>query len=238
MHILITVLISISIHMVDFKSIPSFCINLDSRPDRWEFIRDQFDLLNWPVNRVSAVAASYPPDFDFRKRWTFGETLKPGQMACMESHRRAWKMAADQGCDVAAIFEDDALFPSDFKFVFSDAWDQLPSSWCIWHLHSFNPKQICAPIGSSKIVVSLFSNGYGSHGYLIKKNLITKFLSENLCDLQPVDWFLTKGVVDRKLNVYGTSKKHTLCFQKNYKSDIKETSINEYYNYMMQKYYR
>ena len=154
----------------------------------------------------------------------------------MASHRRAWKIAVDNGCGFAAIFEDDALFPSDFKSIFPAAHKELPEDWILWHLHSFGPGQDWAKTG--RFTSSLFSNGYGSHGYLIRDSLMKELLDEPISTTEPVDWLLTKGVLDRGKLVYGTLNESALCFQNTMSSNIKETSVGEYYNEMIENYYR
>jgi GR25 family glycosyltransferase involved in LPS biosynthesis len=194
--------------------------------------------MGWRVDRIPAVVASYPPGFDFENKWFPGDPLMPGQIACMASHRLAWRAAFDRNCDVAAVFEDDALFPSDFETVFSEAYSELPEDWSIWHLHSFGPDQESTAKSLGVNLTHLVANGFGSHGYLIKRSLMERFLSEPCSESQPVDWFLTKGLTDRGLKVYGTKNKKALCFQQFTSSNIKETSVDDYYQYLKKIYYR
>lgn len=160
----------------------------------------------------------------------------PGQSACMASHRRAWKIALDGGFDVVAIFEDDALFPSDFQSIFPEAYKELPEDWVLWHLHSFGPGQNALKAGQFTTLLS--SNGYGSHGYVIRRSLMKELLDESISRKEPVDWLLTRGMLDRKKIVFGTLNQNALCFQKITSSNIKETSVDNYYKEMIEKYFR
>ncbi len=190
------------------------------------------------MDRIPAVVASYPPGFDFENKWRPGDSLMPGQLACMASHRLAWRAASDSKCDVAAVFEDDALFPSDFETVFSEAYSELPEDWIIWHLHSFGPNQEATLKRVGGRLTELVSNGYGSHGYLIRRSLMETLLARTATEPHPVDWLLTIGLVDEGFRVYGTSNENALCFQDSIISNIEETSVNDYYKEMKKKHYR
>lgn len=215
--------------MLDFRSIPAFCINLDSRPDRWESVRKQFNGLDWEVKRVSAST------YDTK----IVSALRPGPAACMESHRALWKLIAKHPCEIAAVFEDDAVFPSDFKEVFPKAYKELPENWKVWHLHSFGPAQMKRLAMLSDYITKLDKKGWGSHGYLVKKSFakIALDLSFKILNM-PVDMFLTYGISKRQFLSCGISPKYTLCFQDGSDSDIPETKQNRYWTNMRIKYNR
>lgn len=55
---------------------------------------------------------------------------------------------------------------------------------------------------------------------------------------EPVDWLLTVGMASKGKKVYGTANEKALCFQRVIRSNIKETSVSEYYMKMIKLYYR
>ena len=225
--------------MIEISSIPTFCINLESRPDRWRSSRKELDRFGFCPVRIPAIKAQYPPEFDFSRRWSPGDLLTPGQEACMASHRLAWETAMQTNCDTFAFFEDDILFPSDFGDIFAEAYGELPDDWGVWHLHSFGPNQEATAARLKKYLTILSSNGYGSHGYLVKRDIVEsvllKFPSPNN---EPVDLYLTLGMMQCGVKVYGVFNEHALCFQTAIDSNIIETSTGEYYKQMGKKYYR
>lgn len=90
--------------------IPIYFINLESRPDRRDFMERQFSDLGLSAERVAAVtpddlsadelASSCDPDSS-----TF---LRPVELACSLSHERAWRMLLSGPSEHALILEDDA----------------------------------------------------------------------------------------------------------------------------------
>jgi GR25 family glycosyltransferase involved in LPS biosynthesis len=211
------------------KEITAFCINLNRRTDRWEKVSKEFAKIGWEVRRVSAV--------EYHKG--IASKLRMGPAACMESHRRVWEMISQLDSEVAAVFEDDAAFPSDFREVFPKAYEELPEDWNVWHLHSFGPAQMKHLTILSEHITKLDKKGWGSHGYIIKKDFASKALdlSFEVTNL-PVDMFLTYGISSRKFSSYGVLPKYTLCFQDGSDTDIPETKQNKYWTETRLQYNR
>lgn len=215
--------------MIDFCSIPAFCINLDSRPDRWKNVQSEFSKLNWELTRVAASV------------WSprVVSKLRRGPAACIESHRSVWRIIADHPCEIAAVFEDDAVFPSDFREVFPKAYDELPEDWNVWHLHSFGPAQMKRLTTLSEYITKLDKSGWGSHGYLIKRDFAPVALRFSFeITNQPVDMFLTHGITSKGFLSYGVSPKYTLCFQLGKDTNIPETKQTAYWDRMRRTYCR
>ena len=83
-----------------------YCINLDSRPDRWENMSREFDKHGLIVQRVSAFVgekSDYNP---------CGKTL--GQIGCLKSHAWVVEDAMKHGYETVMVFEDDAVLCKDF----------------------------------------------------------------------------------------------------------------------------
>lgn len=224
------------------NNIPAYCINLDFRQDRWEQVSSEFKKLNWNLQRVSAVPAVYKKKNYPKNPNLPAQIRSPGAVACMKSHRKAWEIVSLQEHPVAAIFEDDAMFPSDFESIFEKAYAELPEDWKIWHLHSFNvnnQKRFFAKRKSmGQYVTKLVFRGLGSHGYLIKKCFAKKLIELSLKTKKAVDTFLTIGL-NKETKVYGVINRHTLCFQRAEKSNIRENeNENIYYRRLNKNFFR
>jgi hypothetical protein len=193
----------------EYDKIPAFCINLDKRKDRLMLVDKEFDKIKWPVERWDAVYYYKSPY----------ENLRPAEAACLDSHRQIWQYAIDKNYPFVAIFEDDAMFPSDFKNIYPIALQELPDNWDVWHLHATKARNIpCkAHVLLGTYVVKIQCTMWGSHGYLISNNGCKKALKlPNI----PVDHILSRSLSSQG-KVYGIRTKNALVFQRgNSDSDI------------------
>jgi len=214
--------------MIDYRLVPAFCINLDSRPDRWATVQEEFRKIDWVVTRFPAV----------RYEGKSPNRLSINHAGAMDSHKKVWGMISRLECDVAAVFEDDAVFPSDFADVFSKAYAELPKDWQVWHLHSFGPQQMKNIVPNGAFTTKLKKMGWGAHGYLLKKDFASKLV--NFCDLKKMndDALLTSGLLSRGVQPYGTMPEFTLCFQSGEDSNIPETSQVNYWRSLIRRYNR
>lgn len=132
----------------------AYCMNLDHRPERWSFVQAQFEKLQMPVERFSAVngrqldvpalsAAGliavealpryYLPD----EQKLFGTDLTPGGIGCAMSHFLIWKdiirrVAAGEATDRQAflVIEDDCEFAEGFSAeILSQRLSHVPPDW-------------------------------------------------------------------------------------------------------------
>jgi GR25 family glycosyltransferase involved in LPS biosynthesis len=199
---------------IDYRQIPALCINLDRRTDRWEKVRERFKQLGWDVTRFSAV--SYAEQ-------TVGG-ISGNHAACLDSHRGCWRLCLDRGWAMVAVFEDDAVFPSDFKDIFSAAYSELPADWRFWQFHSSQ----AATAPWSEHVVRIVSEGWGTHGYLISAAGCRDMLAIDAysnCDVRVTRDYLAKGG-----QPFGMPLRYALCFQEgNNDSDIPVTSAANYW---------
>lgn len=214
--------------MKDYRSIPAFCINIDERKERWAQAQGEFKRLNWPVARVSAVVYEKPPI----------KGLSKGHAGALDSHKKTWRMILEEDCDEAAVFEDDAVFPSDFAGVFPKAYAELPKDWRLWHLHSFGPQQMKRIVMCGTYITKLVRMGWGAHGYLVRREFLPKMI--DLLEKRKMndDVFLTSGLRRAGFQPYGTAPRSTLCLQRGEGSDIPETSQIGYWRRMKNAYMR
>lgn len=102
-----------------------YVINLDRRPDRLAFFREQAAARGFAFERIVAVDGTDPAlaaraaglAAGFREK-----TIGPLQLACFESHRKAWRALLDSEDDTALVMEDDLVVSDDFATLLADDW--------------------------------------------------------------------------------------------------------------------
>lgn len=143
------------LHSLPWRSLRGvYCVNLDRRPERWLFMRDQFAALRmharrWPavdgrqldVHRLvdaGLISAKALPRYllpDGAK--LFGIDLTAGGIGCALSHMQIWKHVIEhsEGCGEHTRFlvvEDDCEFLAGFSEVLLERrMAQVPPDWQI-----------------------------------------------------------------------------------------------------------
>ena len=93
-----------------------FCINLDSRPDRWKQCQELFKRHDLQVTRVRAVDGSYLPN-------PLG--FLPGEVGCTASHLNVLAEIVSR-CKRALILEDDVDFVAGLQARFDELRGDIP----------------------------------------------------------------------------------------------------------------
>jgi len=91
-----------------FDNANTFCISLDSRPDRWERMRTRFEYFNMDVTRWPASTSTTVTDI-------FTEHLNGAQRGCAQSHINIYRHMIKNNIKYALILEDDACFDLEWK---------------------------------------------------------------------------------------------------------------------------
>lgn len=98
------------------------CLNLDSRPDRWAQMREQFEVLGIG-NRVHRLPAVPTPGCP--------------AVGCALSHRRAIERAHAEGRDSVLVLEDDVVFLQGANWLLERAMAELSQrTWQLLYLGS------------------------------------------------------------------------------------------------------
>lgn len=144
-----------------------YCINLDSRPDRWQEVSARFQELGIAedVTRVSAIIAEDP------------------RQGCRDSHVQCVLDAEKNNCENILILEDDVLFLQENKPDFRSIIQLLKnnSKWDLFYLGG-SPMYPARFIGKSVFKSRFFS----THAYVVNKKAFPKIQSATL----PIDfWF-------------------------------------------------
>jgi glycosyl transferase, family 25 len=88
-----------------------YYINLAARPDRRQFMEDQFRVLGLDAERIEAVSKD---EIGVEDRARFCNRDKPHyisevELACSMSHEKAWRRLLAEGHAKALVLEDDAI---------------------------------------------------------------------------------------------------------------------------------
>jgi GR25 family glycosyltransferase involved in LPS biosynthesis len=102
------------------EAIVCHVINLARSPERWQAIQRLAGARALDLNRIDAVdgsdpaalaRAGYRPDPEIR------HLLRPTEIACFESHKRAWAAIAARSDRFGVVFEDDVSVAADLASV-------------------------------------------------------------------------------------------------------------------------
>jgi glycosyl transferase family 25 len=134
------------------ESIPSFCITLERRKDRWQRFQDQsgIDGLNLKkfigvdgktidVRKDDRVALCTKRNILANIRRSHEELDSVGGVGCALSHIAVWQWMVDNNQDICLVFEDDAVIPADFiekanRCINDSLILKDPTKWDMWLL--------------------------------------------------------------------------------------------------------
>lgn len=90
-----------------FNPSNTFCINLASKPERWERMKKRCEFFDLSVTRWDASTTDHITD-------PFPDYLNGGQKGCAQSHIHIWRHILEKNLEYAFILEDDACFDKDW----------------------------------------------------------------------------------------------------------------------------
>ena len=128
-----------------------WCINLDSRIDRWSECQQEFDKLGIKdrVNRFSAIQ------------------MKDSRAACSLSHLTLIKMAQQKKLKNILILEDDVSFIDDTIITLEKCFQQINYNWNVFYLGA-NLHQHLKKISDN---VFQLKRAYAAHAIVYNKNI-------------------------------------------------------------------
>ncbi len=117
------------------NSVPVYCINLKSRPDRWKRFTSQpgvrelektfrFERVEAVVGKEidiqndSRISVRTKRNILFQKRRDHEDLDSPGAIGCYLSHAMLWKKFLESNEECCIILEDDAVVPKNFIQLF------------------------------------------------------------------------------------------------------------------------
>lgn len=161
---------SLASELLPFRRV--LVINLDRRPERWDFVRRQLvERAGLPascIERVSAVegravnmdrlrACGLLSRLGWRRlqepvsRQIWGLDLNPGAVGCALSHIRLWSRIVSEGTATAStltklsylVVEDDSLFPQGFLTACLARLAHVPADWQLLYLSGLDTANEC-----------------------------------------------------------------------------------------------
>ncbi len=172
-----------------------YFINLDRAPERRAHTEQKLKGLDF--ERVAAVDGKLNPPTK--------KSLNRFQIACIDSHRVAWRKFLATLDPFACFLEDDLHFSPDFPaFVADDGW--IPADAHAVKLDSFyNVVMVGAPEPAplGRALARLFTRHESSAAYLLSRQGAETFLRLSENPTKPVDYILfPEDPIGEKLNVY------------------------------------
>jgi GR25 family glycosyltransferase involved in LPS biosynthesis len=147
-----------------------YCINVDSRTDRWADCEKEFSKYNLLVERVSAFT---PSDINF------SVGIKGGEAALTTTHKKILEDAKEKGYNNILILEDDVEFAESINECLSE----IPDNWDIVYFggnHHFGQP---IPITDS---ISIANKTLAMHCVAINSTIYDRML-EKINYLAPID---------------------------------------------------
>lgn len=108
-------------------SIIIYYINLDHREDRKNKLLNELKEINIPIQRINAINKNDLSKNELIKKKYISEntTLRLGQIACILSHKKAWKTFLDSKYDYAIFLEDDVIINKEYFIQFNNIINEL-----------------------------------------------------------------------------------------------------------------
>lgn len=143
-----------------------YCINLESRPDRWEQCQEEFEKHNIiGVERLNATTA------EEMQRIHPNLPVKYGEAALIDSHRRALIDSKKNNYKSILILEDDVEFASTIH----QSLDHIPTNWDIVYFGGNHAWGRPTPINE---FVGIANKTLAMHAVGIKDAVIDRMLEE------------------------------------------------------------
>ena len=154
-----------------------YCINLDSRTDRWEQVQTEFEKIGIldRVERVTAITTDELP-YDPRPRKNKNASDLLGQFACASSHNKCTKLAIQQNAKNYLVFEDDFYFRDYDADYLNTCINELPIDWRLFSFgyNTWSQKNIKSYSANLNKM-----NGFGlAHAYAINENIFEHLNNE------------------------------------------------------------
>jgi GR25 family glycosyltransferase involved in LPS biosynthesis len=164
--------------MIDINNINFFCINLENRTDRKNWISSHFENFGLSCNFYKAKNSN-----DNKYNLIFPNTYTSGRIGCFLSHYDLIKNYNDD--KILGVFEDDAVLCEDFIDRFDYIKNNFDLEWDIFFLSSFyhlndDSKRWYITGDYEMTNIKYIHRTYASfctHSYLVNPKSIEKILS-------------------------------------------------------------
>jgi GR25 family glycosyltransferase involved in LPS biosynthesis len=190
-----------------------FCVNLDSRPDRWKSAVEEFEKHSLQVERIPGIDGS-------KMNLDFPPEIKEGAVGCALSQFFAIKYAKQLGLNNFFLLEDDIQFEDNINNIFDEYVKEVPEDWDMLylggqHYHGMNLQQISEHVYKCEYTLA-------AHSVAFKSTVFDRFIN-NLIDItKPCDVHYAES--HKEINAY-VFIPH-LTWQRNSYSDIEKVNVD------------
>jgi len=166
-----------------------YCINLDRHPLRME--RMQRCLQGLAFERIAAMDGRILPGPEYRDATQpmSADNLSRYELACIQSHRRAWSRFLASGDAFGCVLEDDVILSPDFpKFVSDASW--IPAGRDLVKIETFCEKIMLSHTAVSaldRFLAELRSVHPGTGAYILSRRGAEMLLAETAKPRLPLD---------------------------------------------------
>lgn len=190
-----------------------FCINLDSRPDRWEDATKEFSKHSLCVERIPGIEGA-------KMNLDFPPEIKEGAVGCALSQFFCIKYAKQLGLNSFLLLEDDIQFDEDLQVNFSKIVKEVPDDWDMLylggqHFHGMNLQQVSEHVFKCEYTLAAHSVGF-------KHTVYDRFIDSLINITKPCDVHYAES--HREINAYVIIPH--LTWQRNSYSDIEKVNVD------------
>lgn len=192
-----------------------YCINLDSRPDRWRYVLDHFAKfgLNNKVERLSAIDVRNSRNLRAHEKLLRDNFSLLAMCGCMLSHRKIIEQAKRSGTKSVLVFEDDIkILEANIGNIDRSLSELNKLDWDIFYLGATYLWEL-RPVGSHLINVS--NGAYATHAIAYNHSVFDRilellpsepleFLRSNRFEINAIDKWLQSELFDHR-KTFGTN---------------------------------
>lgn len=191
----------------------TFCINLDSRPDRWKSAVKEFEKHSLNVERVSGIEGA-------KMNLDFPPEIKEGAVGCALSQFFCIKYAKQLGLNKFLLLEDDVVFNDNINELFSKYILEVPPKWDMLylggqHFNGMNLKQVSEHVYKCEYTLA-------AHSVAINNTVFDRFIDRIINITKPCDVHYAES--HREIDAY-VFIPH-LTWQTNSYSDIEKFNVD------------
>jgi len=191
----------------------TFCINLDSRPDRWEEAQKEFAKHSFNVERVPGIEGA-------KMNLDFPPEIKEGAVGCALSQFFCIKYAKQLGLNSFLLLEDDIQFDENVNELFTQYITEVPSDWDMLylggqHFHGMNLKQVSDHVYKCEYTLA-------AHSVAFSSKVFDRFIDKLIDITKPCDVHYAES--HREINAYVIIPH--LTWQRNSYSDIEKVNVD------------
>lgn len=190
-----------------------FCINLNSRPDRWKEAEQEFNKHSIKVERIAAVEGA-------KMNLEFPPEIKEGAVGCSLSHFFCIKYAKQLGINKLLILEDDVEFVDNINELFSEYIKEVPPDWDMLylggqHYHGMNLQQVSEHVYKCEYTLT-------THSVAFNSTVFDMFIDKLIDITKPCDTHYAES--HKKINAYVIIPH--LTWQRQSYSDVEKVNVD------------